>query len=131
MRAEPGRTGFDPIPDRRRAESRHGDAAIGAHGSVVPFSVLIALQAATVVVPADDARGCPDRSDEIVVCHKAIDPGRYRLPMRGDDRPVPAGPPRAEWGLGNGVRMGLEAQSQAMPQGAISNRAMATVKIPF
>ncbi len=97
----------------------------------VTLSVLILLQAATAGVPTGGDSDCSSRGDEIVVCHKAIDPDRYRLPLRGDDLPAAVAPPRAEWGVGGGMRMGVAAESQAMPQGAISNRAMVKVKIPF
>lgn len=95
-------------------------------------SVLMLLQAATVIVPGEAGTGCLPHLDEIVVCHKPIATGSFRLPLRGDALPAdPIGPPRAEWGLGGGVRMGVVAQSQAMPQGAVSERAMVSVKIPF
>ena len=94
------------------------------------FALLLLAGAATVTVPAaGDTGGCATADpDEIVVCKRTVDPGRYRPPL---PPPGAAGPPRAEWGLGGGVRAGIETSSVPMPQGAISQRAMVTLKLPF
>jgi len=73
--------------------------------------------------PAASATG------EIVVC--APDPESERLrPLKGDYK-ADDGLPRAELDLGDGVSTGVDLQAARLPDGTVSNRVMAHVKIKF
>lgn len=92
------------------------------------LALVMTLQASIGPSP-DGVPTCEASALEIVVCGKARDPDRYRLkPM---EPMASSAPPRAEWELGGGVRAGVAASQVPMPQGAVSNRVMVTVKLPF
>jgi hypothetical protein len=96
---------------------------------VTPIALLLA-QTATVTVPLSGDAACAASASEIIVCGRRVMPDRYRLPQ-GSDLPEANGPPRAEWGLGGGVRAGIAASQSTLPQGASSPRIMVGVKLPF
>ncbi|MCJ2178530.1 hypothetical protein [Novosphingobium album (ex Hu et al. 2023)] len=73
---------------------------------------------------------CPlSTGREIVVC--APDPEKSRLRPLTDAYAVEEGLPRAKVDIGEGVTLDLHMDSAAMPNGTVSNRIMAGVKIAF
>lgn len=96
--------------------------------------LLMALQSAGAassappIIPLDfDLRAAPRMKDgDIVVTARRKD-------QRIDPLPEDDGPPmgRAETGVFGKVRAGVNVESREVAPGLISNRAMATFKIPF
>lgn len=74
------------------------------------------------------------RPGEIVVC--APDPDAERLgELRGlngyEPPPETTGLPRAAWKLNDSTTLDVHVESQTMPGGVVSNRAMVGLKIAF
>ena len=72
---------------------------------------------------------CNGNGDEVVVCGKR-DPYRYRLKPLPDQAEASA-LPKAETTLFGNVKGSATIDQAQMPQGAISNRVMLHLKMPF
>lgn len=105
------------------------------------WAVGLFLQAAAAAVAAPDVPAaidfdlrtttpCPSAGDAIVVCATRRDDERFRL------RPLDAGrfeakPPRAETGIVGDLRGGVGTEHVEFGNGAVSNRVMLKLKLPF
>ena len=74
--------------------------------------------------------GCRrDGAGAILVCGRR--PGGGAFPFAEMARRYAVGPIVAETGLGGGARGSLAAEAVALDRGAVSNRAMVRIRLPF
>jgi hypothetical protein len=86
----------------------------------------VAAAEPTAVAPPCSEQGSP--STDVIVCARRADgPSPYRIRQLP---PPPAGLPKAEAQIANGVSIGAETES-ADVGGFVSNRAMLRLKIKF
>jgi hypothetical protein len=94
-----------------------------------PASAPAAHQLPRIVLPLVGPAPCNGNGDEVVVCGRR-DPYRYRLKPLPDQQEA-AALPKAETTLFGNVKGSATVDKQQMPQGAVSNRVMLHLKMPF
>ena len=94
--------------------------------------IFVAIQAVDPAISAERLLARPERclkqaGEEIIVCGRRNEQSPYRI---GPQRPAPAALPDAEFSLGDGVKLRLNAE-QGELGGIPTNRAMVTLNIRF